>query len=107
VKTFHALCLLCVLAACADSGPIKVGKDSYSITTRVAFTGAASAQANAMTEASQYCTTLHKEMVIHTVSNNECAIHGGCGEAYIQFLCVDAIDPRYLNANEPNLKLHQ
>jgi hypothetical protein len=107
MKVMFALVPVCVLSACADSGPVKIGKDAYSITTRVAFTGAASAQAEAITEAGKFCSTQHKEMVMRQVSNNECMLHGGCGEAYIEFLCVNADDPRYLNAEKTDVKVHQ
>ena len=83
------------LIGCADSGPVKIGQDTYAISTRVAFTGAGAAKNQALTEASTFCTSLHKEMMLVNETMNECMLHGGCGEAEVHFMCLDANDPRY------------
>ena len=44
-----------ILAGCADSGPMKVGPDTYTISTRVPFGGPASAKGQALKEANTFC----------------------------------------------------
>jgi hypothetical protein len=96
VRTLLASLTLISVAACADSGPVKIGQDTYAISTRVAFTGAGAAKNQALTEAGTYCTSLHKEMMLVKETMNECMLHGGCGEAEVHFMCLDPSDPRYL-----------
>jgi len=43
-----------MLAGCADSGPMKVGPDTYTISTRVPFGGPASAKGQALKEANTF-----------------------------------------------------
>jgi hypothetical protein len=74
---------------------VKIGQDTYAISTRVAFTAAGAARNQALTEASTYCASLHKEMTLVNETMNECMLHGGCGEAEVHFMCLDANDPRY------------
>lgn len=87
--------LLLSVAGCADSGPVKIGQDTYSISTKVPFAGATGAKNQALQEASSYCASLHKEMMLVNETMNECMLHGGCGEAEVHFMCLDATDPRY------------
>lgn len=95
MRALLASLVLITLAACADSGPVKIGQDTYAISTRVAFTGAGAARNQALAEASTYCASLHKEMMLVNETMNECMLHGGCGEAEVHFMCLDANDPRY------------
>jgi len=37
-------------------------------------------------------------MLLQTQKSYECALHGGCGEAEITFLCLNENDPRYTAA---------
>ena len=84
-----------VLAGCADTGPMKVGKDMYTISTRVALSGPAGAKGEALKEANQYCASQQKQVLLQSETSHECALHGGCGEAEIAFMCLDENDPRY------------
>jgi hypothetical protein len=95
VRALLAPLLFISLTGCADSGPVKIGQDTYAISTRVAFTGAGAAKNQALTEANSYCTSLHREMMLVSETMNECMLHGGCGEAEVHFMCLDAADPRY------------
>jgi hypothetical protein len=86
---------LLALFGCADSGPIKIAKDTYSLSVRVALSGPAGAKGDALKEATRTCAGQGKEVLLQTETSQECALHGGCGEAEITFLCVSDDDPRY------------
>ena len=81
--------------ACANSGPIEIGKDTYSISTRVAFSGAAGARGEALQTASTFCLQQNRYVLLETEHSEECALHGGCGQTEITFMCLDKNDPRY------------
>lgn len=88
-----ALCSLAsTLAACTDTGPIKIGPDTYTISTRVPFGGPASAKGQALQEANAFCSGHGLEMLLQHEQSSECALHGGCGEAEIEFYCLQAGD---------------
>ena len=87
--------LALVLAACADTGPMKIGKDTYSISVRVPFSGPSGAKGQALKEAGTFCSEQNKQILLQNENSYECALHGGCGEAEITFLCLDESDPRY------------
>ena len=95
MKAFVAAMLVVGLTACADTGPIKIGKDTYSISVRVALSGPSGAKGEALQEANKFCAGLSKEVLLQKEKSYECALHGGCGEAEITFLCLDESDPRY------------
>lgn len=82
------------LAGCTDTGPIKVGPDTYTISTRVALGGPASAKGEALQEANAFCSSQAKEILLNHVESSECALHGGCGEAEIMFYCLAPGDPQ-------------
>jgi hypothetical protein len=86
-----ALALLC---GCTDSGPIKVGPDTYTISTRVPFGGPASAKGQALKEATTFCESQGREILLDHMQASECALHGGCGEAEIYFFCLAKGDPQ-------------
>jgi hypothetical protein len=94
-RTFVLWAAVSTLSACSDSGPIKIAKDTYSLSMRVAFSGPAGAKGDALEEANKFCVGQSKEVLLQTESSQECALHGGCGEAEITFLCVTENDPRY------------
>ena len=48
MKLFAGALALGILSGCTDSGPIKVGPDTYTISTRVPFGGPASAKGQAL-----------------------------------------------------------
>ncbi len=86
---------LMLLGGCANTGPMKIGKDSYSISTRVALSGSSGAKGEALKSANAYCTSQGKFVQLQTQDAHECALRGGCGEAAITFWCLDETDPRY------------
>jgi hypothetical protein len=101
--TLRAVAFLVTLAltACADTGAMKVGKDTYSISVRVPFSGPTGAKGQALQEASTFCAGQNKEVLLDHETSSECALHGGCGEAEIIFLCLTADDPRYNTPSHP------
>jgi hypothetical protein len=88
-----------LLAGCSDSGPIKVGPDTYTISTRVPFGGPASAKGQALKEANGFCESLSREILLDHMQASECALHGGCGEAEIFFFCLSKDDPQLKRQN--------
>jgi len=96
------------LAGCTDTGPIKVGPDTYTISTRVPFGGPASAKGQALQEANTFCESKGREILLDHVQASECALHGGCGEAEIFFYYLAANDPQLKRprfSTEPNQKV--
>lgn len=83
------------LSACANTGPIKIAKDTYSISVRVPFSGPAGAKGEAFQDASEHCVRQNKHMLLQYINAYECALRGGCGEAEITFQCLEESDPRY------------
>ncbi len=84
-----------ILAACANTGPVPIGQDAYTVSVRVPFSGPSGAKGEALKEANTFCISQGKRMLLQTQSSYECALHGGCGEAEIAFLCLNENDPRY------------
>jgi S1-C subfamily serine protease len=93
-RIFAQFLMLSALFGCTDSGPIKTGPDSYTISIRVPFGGPASASGNALKEANVFCESNGKEILVDHVQSSECALHGGCGEAQIFFYCLASGDPQ-------------
>jgi hypothetical protein len=89
------LFVVTLLVGCADSGPLSIGKDTYSISVRVPFSGPAGAKGQALQEATTFCASQGKQVLLEQENASECALHGGCGEAEIHFLCLKADDARY------------
>ena len=95
MRNAAVLIAVATLAACANTGPVPIGKDAYTISVRVPFSGPSGAKGDALKEANTFCTSQSKRVLLQTQNSYECALHGGCGEAEITFLCLDDSDPRY------------
>lgn len=93
--------ILAALVACANTGPVQIGKDTYTISVRVPFSGPSGAKGEAFKEANTFCEAQNKRVLLQTQNSYECALHGGCGEAEITFLCLDESDPRYTAQSRP------
>lgn len=89
-----ALILALALAGCTNTGAMKIGPDSYMLSTRVPFGGPSSASGEALQTAGIYCAGMQREMLLDHISSYECALHGGCGEAQIMFFCLNSNDPQ-------------
>jgi hypothetical protein len=83
------------LVGCANSGPQQIGPDTYLVSARVPFTGETGAKSDALASAARQCEALGRKMLLQHVGSNECALHGGCGEAQVTFMCLSETDPRY------------
>ena len=97
-----------VLTGCTNTGPIKIGPDTYTISTRVPFGGPASAKGQALQGANAFCESQRKEILLDHIQSSECALHGGCGEAEIIFLCLAADDQQLKRPRlhtEPNQRI--
>jgi hypothetical protein len=80
------LMLALSLAGCVTTKPVQTVNGTYVISARVPFSGQSGAKAQALREAASFCGT----RTVQLVSDNaqECALHGGCGEAQIEFRCA-------------------
>lgn len=88
------------LAGCASSGVQPVGKDTFTVSVRAPFSGPARAKGDALEQANAFCAKKGKQIQLVSQKSNECMLHGGCGEAEIVFMCLDASDPRFGKAPE-------
>ena len=94
-RIIAALAAGLVLGGCATTSPTKIGRDTYSVSARVPFAGPTGAKGDAFKSATAFCGKQDKYVQLLTENSYECALHGGCGEAEITFLCLDEKDPRY------------
>jgi len=83
------------LASCANTGPQSIGKDTYIESVRVPLSGQSGAKAEALSTANKHCAQEGKKLLLDHITSSECALHGGCGEAEIIYLCLDENDPRF------------
>jgi hypothetical protein len=95
-KLIPVLLLTTSLAACASSGAMPVGPDTYVITSRAppVAGGSMTAETNAISEANAYCQGLGRQMVMMSDQN------GGV-QSRISFRCLAPGDPEL---KRPNLK---
>jgi hypothetical protein len=84
-----------VLTGCANSGPQSIGKDMYLETVRVPFSGQSGAKSEALVTANKHCAAMGKRLLMNNITSSECALHGGCGEAQVTYLCLDENDARF------------
>ena len=78
------------LAGCASTAPVRTADGTWMVSARVPFSGQTGALDQAINKANALCAS--KGEVVKLVSNTsqECALHGGCGEAQIKFTCARA-----------------
>lgn len=98
MRTTALIVAIVSLAGCANTGPVPIGKDAYTVSVRVPFSGPSGAKGDALKEANTFCISQGKRMLLQTQNSYECALHGGCGEAETTFLCLNENDPRYTAA---------
>jgi hypothetical protein len=87
--------VISVLSACASTGAAMIGKDTYLASARVPFDGESGAKAKALRDAEASCHAQGKLMKLVEMNSHECALHGGCGEAQVTYMCLAKDDPRY------------
>jgi hypothetical protein len=76
------------LTACAATTPVQRADGSYMVSARVPFTGQSGAKSKALEHADGFCQLQGKTVQFVSDTSQECALHGGCGEAEIIFNCV-------------------
>ncbi|SRR5260221_1729825 len=86
------------LAGCASySGVVPAGQDTYLVSRQAAsgFSGLGTLKADALREADTYCQGLHKMMkVVSATEAKPPYILGNFPKAEVQFMCLNAGDPR-------------
>ena len=90
------------LAACAHTGAVSIGPDTYMIAnSEWGFTSGGVQKAKVMKEASDYCKSIGKEMLPISTSQNDVA-WGKTPAAEVQFRCLSQGDPEL---RRPTLQL--
>ena len=80
------------LAACASSGVVPTGPDSYMIAkSEWGFTSGAVHKARLLQEASDFCQSRGKQVLVTSTSQNDVAL-GKTPAAEVQFRCVPVGD---------------
>jgi hypothetical protein len=81
-----------VLAACAHSGVVSMGPDTYMIAnSEWGFTSGSVQKAKVMQEASEYCRSIGKQMLPISTSQNDVSF-GKTPAAEVQFRCLSQCD---------------
>lgn len=94
-KYLAALAAVAILGACASTGAQMIGKDTFTASARVFAGGESGAKGKVLKTAGESCTLQGKEVKVVGVVAHECGLHGGCGEATVNYMCLAKDDPRY------------
>jgi hypothetical protein len=98
----YAILLSFCLFGCITSGIVQTGPDSYMAKAQsTLFTidpGVVGAIQTAVEDANEFCAKQGKGMV---VMNTQAVPHGACGNATVNFVCLDKNGPAYW---QPNLQ---
>ncbi len=87
------LCFVVLLSACAHSGVVPMGADTYMIAnSEWGFTSGGYQKAKAIQEASGYCRSLGREILVTRTSQNDVSF-GKTPAAEVQFRCLLPGDP--------------
>jgi hypothetical protein len=82
--------MILVVAGCATTAPVRTAQGTWMVSARVPFTGQSGALNQAIGEANTFCASQGKVVKLVLNASQECALHGGCGEAQITFTCAKA-----------------
>jgi len=82
--------VLFTLVGCATTAPVRTADGTWMVSARVPFSGQSGALNQAISEANIFCSSQGEVVKIVTNTSQECALHGGCGEAQITFTCANA-----------------
>jgi len=89
VKQAGALAtVLLIVAGCATTAPVRTVDGTWMVSARVPFSGQSGALDQALGEANTFCASQGQVVQLVTNTSQECALHGGCGEAQINFRCI-------------------
>jgi hypothetical protein len=93
MKRISSLCAaLVLLAACASSGPIATGKDTYMLTKTSAggaFVSGASVKADLLIEANAFCAKQGKVMTLLNATAKNAIPFARMPSSEISFQCVE------------------
>ena len=78
------------MTGCATTAPVRTTNGTWLISARVPFSGQSGALNQALGEANSFCASQGKIVKLVSNTSQECALHGGCGEAQITFVCAEA-----------------
>jgi len=93
MKNIILIAATTILSACAHSGVVSIGPDTYMIAnSEWGFTSGGVQKAKVMKEASDYCNSIGKQMIPISTSQNDVA-WGKTPSAEVQFRCLSQGDP--------------
>ena len=93
MRTIILIVVTAILAACAHSGVVSIGPDTYMIAnSEWGFTSGGVQKAKVIKEASDYCNSIGKQMLPISTSQNDVA-WGKTPAAEVQFRCLSQGDP--------------
>ncbi len=76
------------LTACTATTPVLRADGTYMVSARVPLSGQSGAKSKAIEQGQAFCGGQGKTLQLVSDTSQECALHGGCGEAEIIFNCV-------------------
>ena len=94
-RFLNSAALLLTITGCASTGAQSIGRDTFTTSARVFSGGEAGARGKVLRTADDSCTLQGKAVKVIGVTAHECGLHGGCGEAQANFMCLSKDDPRY------------
>ena len=93
MRNITLIVVTAILAACAHSGVVSIGPDTYMIAnSEWGFTSGGVQKAKVMKEASDYCNSIGKQMLPISTGQNDVA-WGKTPAAEVQFRCLPQGDP--------------
>lgn len=101
MKKIILIAAAAILSACAHSGVVSIGPDTYMIAnSEWGFTSGGVQKAKVMQEASDYCNSIGKKMLPISTHENDLEF-GRTPAAEVQFRCLSPGDPEL---QRPNLQ---
>ena len=82
--------VLVALTGCATTAPVRTADGSWMVSARVPFSGQSGALNQALGQANTFCASQGQVVKLVSNTSQECALHGGCGEAKVTFKCTRA-----------------
>jgi hypothetical protein len=90
MKRLLIIGVLFTLTGCETTAPVRTADGNWMISARVPFSGQSGALNQALSEANTFCASQRQVVKLVANTSQECALHGGCGEAQITFTCTEA-----------------
>jgi hypothetical protein len=84
-----------IVGACSTTGAQMIGRDTFTSSARVFSGGESGAKGKVLKTAEESCALQGKFVKVIGVTAHECGLHGGCGEAQVNYMCLAKDDPRY------------